>query len=242
MRAEVDVWQASLRADDEQLRWMCSLLTAEETLHMAALRPAVLRRRFAAGRAFLRSVLAGYLDVASERVAFERGPAGKPRLGDRTGGAAPLEFNLSHAGEHALCAAAWGVELGVDLEWIDPRIDPDEVAASCFAPQELHDLRRLDPGRRRRAFFTAWTRKEALVKGLGTGLSTPLAAFAVCVGPDEPPRVDWDPPLAPEGAWTLLDLAAPAGYAACLAARATEVGVRRRDWAVSPPDAEPSAA
>jgi 4'-phosphopantetheinyl transferase len=231
MRAEVDVWQASLRPDDRQLPWMRSLLSAAETTRMAALRTSTLRRRFVASRTFLRSVLAACLDVAPQRVAFECGPAGKPRLVDTPAAGPRLEFNLAHAGDHALLAVAWGIEVGVDLEWINPRLDPDAVAAYSFTRQEIDELLRLEPAPRRRAFFTAWTRKEALVKGLGTGLSTPLAAFAVPVRPDEPPRVEWTRTPAPEGSWTLVDLASPAGYVACLAAHAPEVCARRRYWA-----------
>jgi 4'-phosphopantetheinyl transferase len=241
MRAQVDVWHASVRAGDDELRAMQAMLTASEVARMARLRTPSLQRRFAVAHAFLRGVLSDRTGIAAERLVFERGPAGKPRLVDREWAPVGIEFNLSHAGDHALCAVAEGVEVGVDIEWIDARIDPEEVAASFFAPRELNELRSLDPRARHRAFFTVWTRKEALVKGLGTGLSTPLDAFAVPVHPDVPPRVAWAGP-PPEGSWTLVDLAPPEGYTACLAAHAAEVRVTGREWAVSPRAADPSAA
>lgn len=102
---------------------------------------------------------------------IERGPQGKPfapMLPD-------LHFNLSHAGADVLLAFARVEPVGVDLERVDRRVEVEAIAERHFAPAEAAALARLAPGRRREAFLDLWTRKEAVLKALGEGLSFGLA-------------------------------------------------------------------
>jgi 4'-phosphopantetheinyl transferase len=64
------------------------------------------------------------------------------------------------------------------------------------------------------AFYRCWTRKEAYVKALGSGLSTPLDSFRVSVAADEPVRFKRLPEGSP--AWSLYDLEVEEGYVAAL--------------------------
>ena len=93
--------------------------------------------------------------------------------------------------------AAWragAAYLPLDPAWPDARL-----AASLFAPAERSALAALCPEDGQRAFFDCWARKEAFVKALGLGLSYPLDAFAVAIGPQ--------PELLAGGAgWTLAAL------------------------------------
>jgi 4'-phosphopantetheinyl transferase len=79
------------------------------------------------------------------------------------------------------------------------------------------------------AFYRCWTRKEAYVKALGSGLSTPLDSFRVSIAADEPVRFM----RLPEGssAWSLYDLEVEEGYVAAVAhpGAARSVNVRRLD-------------
>jgi hypothetical protein len=70
--------------------------------------------------------------------------------------------------------------LGVDLELVRDVPDLHAIAERHFAPNEMKEFLRLAPERRREAFYVTWTRKEALVKGLGLGVSFPLDSF--CTG------------------------------------------------------------
>ena len=69
-----------------------------------------------------------------------------------------------------------------------------------------------------------WTRKEALIKGLGLGV--PAALRRVDVSAEgEDPKLDG----APCTGWALHDLDVGAGYAAALAVACRTVVVRRYD-------------
>lgn len=144
--------------------------------------------RFTAGRAFLRTILAGYLGADPRSLQFTRGEHGKPRL--REGAtAADLAFNVSHAERLGLIAVSAGLEVGVDVEWLDRRAEHLALARHSFAPEEAAQLQTLTGDELVGAFFRCWTRKEAVIKAVGKGLSLPLRSFAVTLLPG------WEPAL-----------------------------------------------
>jgi 4'-phosphopantetheinyl transferase len=156
------------------------------------------RRRFVAGRARLRQLLASRLGTRADRVELAYGPRGKPRL---AGGSA-LRFNLSHCGDVALYAFSNGREVGVDVEAVRELPGADDVTRHFLSPRERAAYLRLPARERSRAFFRCWTRKEAFIKALGTGLAYPLTEF--------------DASPAPTG-WSLRSFAPGAGLAAAVA-------------------------
>jgi 4'-phosphopantetheinyl transferase len=85
-----------------------------------------------------------------------------------------------------------------------------------FAPAEYAALQALPPSDRTDVFYRCWTRKEAYLKALGTGLSTDLASFEVTLG-DCARLVRCS--NGATGRWTLRDLPVADGAAAALAAQ-----------------------
>ena len=101
-----------------------------------------------------------------------------------------MEFNLAHSEALVVCALARGCgELGTDIERVRPLSDAREVARATFSAWECARLQSLPEPVRLRAFYEAWTRKEAFLKALGCGLDRPLGSFDVSFGPGEPPRL-----------------------------------------------------
>ncbi|MDM0017771.1 4'-phosphopantetheinyl transferase family protein [Variovorax saccharolyticus] len=140
------------------------------------------RDRFIAAHAALRQVLAAQSGTHPALLEFDEGAFGKPALGGEAG----PHFNLSHSQSLALIAVDAQCAVGIDIEL--PRAIPDlrALAATCFTPNEVCALDALPSGRRERAFFNGWTRKEACVKALGLGLSADLQRLEV--GLDEVDR------------------------------------------------------
>ena len=178
---------------------------------------------------FLRSVLATYVGGASDELLLETDVRGKPRLRGRD-----LEFNLTHSGALAALAVSARTPVGIDVETIRTPRDPLALARRFFAPEEARELGCISPDRRNRAFLTAWTRKEAFVKGVGVGLSGHLGRFRVSCDPDRPARllaVDWNPRLA--SAWHLRDLDLAGGVVGALAVGSPrEVRVTIQTWPI----------
>jgi 4'-phosphopantetheinyl transferase len=90
---------------------------------------------------------------------------------------------MSHCDELALYAFSRGRELGIDLEAIRPVGEADAIVERFFAPGERRDYGLLTSGERTLGFLRIWTRKEALAKGLGSGLGAPLESLDASAPP-----------------------------------------------------------
>jgi 4'-phosphopantetheinyl transferase len=55
----------------------------------------------------------------------------------------------------------------------------ENLAERYFALEEIEALARVPEVEKNAAFFRCWTRKEAVVKAVGDGLSMPLASFVI---------------------------------------------------------------
>ena len=117
----------------------------------------------------LQNLCAGLLlrSLAGDRP-LEYGPHGKPTL---PGGP---QFSLSHSGQLAVLAVS-DAPVGIDVE--KPRPVRDTVARRYFREDELAWM----AGDEKR-FFHLWTRKEAVLKCCGRGLSLSPAEFSVLPG------------------------------------------------------------
>ncbi|MGY0057297.1 4'-phosphopantetheinyl transferase family protein [Streptomyces sp. LZ34] len=163
------------------------------------------QHRYTAAHLGLRELLGAYLDIEPAAVPFTRedcpgcgGPHGRPAVVGM-----PLHFNMSHAGDLVLFAFA-GSPIGADVEKTQPVSVVDQVAQSLH-PTERAELAALPAADRPAAFARCWTRKEAYLKGIGTGLSQDPAISYVGTGEES----------VPVGPWTLTDL--PTGHLASAA-------------------------
>lgn len=222
----VDVWLVDLAVSPDRLERCAQVLdSSERDRGNRFLRPAD-RARFIVSHAALRLALADARGCAPSEIRLTAKATGKPHLAEPAG--SPLEFNLSHSGARALIGLAGPVAIGVDLELMRAIPDAVRIARTHFAPDEAASLASLPAEAIEAAFFGLWTRKEAVVKALGTGLSLPLDRFSVTL-PPAAPRL-----LRDSTGWTLATLDAGAGYAATVAVRADDATIQLRrlptDW------------
>ncbi len=224
----VDLWSASLEPPAPLRVNLEGYLSTDERQRAARFVFPRDRDRFVAGRAFLRLLLAQYLATDPASLRFRYGPHGKPALEDEQGG---VSFNLAHAGSLAVCALTRGSDVGVDVERLRPIPDAGAVARSFFSPRETAELASVPEPARHRAFFDAWTRKEAFLKALGDGLARPLDSFDVTLKPGDAPRLLrtlGDPQEASR--FSLHSLEPEEGYVAAIAIRGDLGEVRHVRW------------
>jgi len=213
---EVHLWRASLDVAAERVTLLERTLSPDERARAARYRFARDRVRYVVARGTLRAILGRYLDLDPAGLRFVYGPQGKPALAPEHG--RELSFNLSHAGDIALCAVTRDRRVGVDVEQVVPDVAGSTVAEHTFSPRDVATLRALPLHEQTAAFFRCWTRKEAYVKALGAGFSLDLTSFDVSLAPGEPPALLATRPDPTEAArWSFHDVDAGPGYVAALA-------------------------
>ncbi|MFQ5749080.1 MAG: 4'-phosphopantetheinyl transferase family protein [Planctomycetota bacterium] len=214
---EIHLWRISQKGSPEALEELGALLSPEERRRAARFHRPADREAFLRRRGQVRRILGACLDRDPRSFRFRAGPQGKPAL-EAGPSTSRLRFNWSHSGDWALLAVGLDAEIGIDLERIRPLADLMALARRWFSPRECGQLEALPAGERLTAFFLCWTRKEALLKALGSGLSGRLDRFAVSLAPGEPARVLWTAEPFPGGlSWGLHALEAAPGYPAALA-------------------------
>jgi len=179
------------------------------------------RHSYLSAHLALRHLLGRQLAVPPRELAFAREPCplcDEPHGRPRVAGADPaVHFSLSHSGELVLLGIA-GTPVGVDVEEV-----PEEQVVLDLSSR-LHPAEQAEiaaAGQPRLAFARVWTRKEAYLKGIGTGLPGGLAAdYLGGTG------------LAPLPAgWSVLDVPVPAGYAAAAAVLGAALDTRVQELA-----------
>lgn len=203
------MWQASLAAASADVREFSKLLSSAEQLRAAKFTFDIDRDRFVVGRGRLRQLLGGYLNADPRAVPLVDGEHGKPAIAEQASG---LSFNLSHSRDVVVVAVSRDREVGVDVEWVHDDLDIDGLARRYFTAAEQQLLARTPATRRAYVFTTLWTRKEAVLKSFGVGLT--ISPKHVEVLPGRPARVSAD---TPERKWSLGRFATRQGYVAAVA-------------------------
>jgi len=205
LRTAVHVWIAALEEPVDAAA-LADVLTPEEMERARRFHDPRLGLRQARGRAALRVVLGAELGCEPRAVGLGAGPHGKPRL---AGGAAAVEFNLSHAGPVAAIAMTRAGPVGVDVERLAAVRDAGALARRFFDAAEAAAIAGLPAPLAEAAFLRCWTSKEAVLKALGVGLTRPLRDVPVEPDPRRAARLLRAPgPLAPDR-WTLHELGLP---------------------------------
>lgn len=204
--------------DDETQVWICDIASIEmerrilggkERARANRLRQLPDRRRWINSRVALRMLLSSYVDIDPGEIQFAYGSHGKPYIAHPC---TAVTFSSSRSGDFAAFAFRNRRSVGLDIE-CHAELELPEVKDVC-SPNELALLTSKPESDRAAAFFEIWTRKEALAKCIGVGLSMPPDSFEVLGNTLLVPSPEGDPSF-----WTyhLESLEGPPGYSLALA-------------------------
>ena len=201
---------AALSPDSRLPEALATTLPPETVANTKRLRRESDRRRSLWSQYILRRLLSERTRRSAGSLVFGKGPYGKPYLVNTQG----PHFNLSHAGPMVAIAIAED-DVGVDIECVKHIPLEEEILRMHFAAAELAWYLAHSEAERPCAFYRLWTRKEALAKATGLGLSMPLNS-SVLTAPSNRYRE-----------WQVLSFPAPAGYCAAVAHRTREAAQLR---------------
>lgn len=175
---EVQVWRINLPKENGPEAEYLQILSPEEVERTGRVRAGEVRMQFLVGRSWLRKLLGAELGIAPKDLAIVAGEYGKPELQGEN--RERVHFNVAHARSTVLVAMTLAGPVGIDVEYLDRRTDVMGVARHSLTDRENAALAAIgDTAERDRAFFASWTRKEAVIKADGRGLSLPLTSFEV---------------------------------------------------------------
>jgi len=176
------------------------------------------RDQFVLSRANVRRVLAAATARSAESLQFRFGAHDKPFLQ----GQHPLAFNLSHSHQLAVIGVLGrDVQLGVDIEYMRDGRAFESIAGSFFSHSEQAILTGIRAAQgelgQKHGFYRAWSRKEAYLKAIGTGLSFASSRFSIEFREEmEPKLLATEAPGDSPEKWRMLDLEIDPEYAAAV--------------------------
>ena len=208
---DIHVWFVYASSNPlQQAEYKC-LLSRDELERMARFRFERDRQAFVFAHGLLRSLLAGYLQLPPGELRFDYSGHAKPSISATTN----MQFNLSHTAGAVLVGVCRNREIGVDIEKVRSDFELMSIAARFFTRKERESLLHLTEPERAEAFFHCWTRKEAVLKARGDGLSFPLDRVEVSVTPEE--AIVGVQTGTEEQRWRVMPLNVRAGYVAAVA-------------------------
>ncbi len=176
----VQIWKVDLNGSEGcgLLAQAFEALTGEERQRAGKMRIGTAPEEFIAGRGSLRRLLSASLNCDPQGVGIAIGTHRKPTLRPVSGFKLP-HFNVSHSRGVILVALSRSGPIGVDVEYMDSSLETLDVARAAFHPE---DVRCIESGvtaeDRLLSFYGCWTRREAVAKADGRGLTLPASGFS----------------------------------------------------------------
>jgi 4'-phosphopantetheinyl transferase len=215
---EVHIWSAPLDRTCDP-----ALLIESERERAARFKMERIRNQFIAARAQLRIILSRYVETSPCEVPIVYERNGKPILSSPAD--CGLHFNVSHSESLAVFAVTRSGRVGIDVERRRPIPNIEALVERFFTRRERDTFFALAERERLDAFLRAWTRKEAVLKAIGSGVQAlDQCEVTFCAGEDERVlRVGDD--MDAGAKWLLRSWQPAAEYDAALAVELPALGI-----------------
>lgn len=156
----------------------------------------------------LRLILSQKLGQNPQNIRIETNPRGKPFLTDYP----KLFFSLSHTKGMALIGFS-SYPIGIDIEPLNRKTEKEAILKHFFSEAEQQSYFSQNDEIKQKAFFTGWTRKEALLKATGEGLAA-MRDYKVSFDPEAlNPVIS----IKNKHKYEIVDFTPSKGYQGCIA-------------------------
>jgi len=225
---EIHVWATILNPPTNVLANLVATLSADEMERANRFKFEKHRNRYIAGRGALRAILAQYFGMNAAALRFSYQENGKPALTGEVAGAG-IHFNLAHTEDLALVAVTRVGLVGVDVECVRPIKEMDALVERFFSSRESESFQKVSADQKPAAFFNLWTRKEAMLKATGEGITRSLSLVEVSFLPGEAARVVAISGDAKAGErWCLREMTPAKGFTAAVAIEGGTLNIEHR--------------
>ncbi|MFT6127009.1 MAG: 4'-phosphopantetheinyl transferase [Patiriisocius sp.] len=126
-------------------------------------------------RSLLKLILSQHTGKNISQINIEIDTNKKPYLSSNKA----IYFNISHSNDFAIIAVS-KYTVGIDLEYLNKNFDFSEVLSTVFSNPEIKSV--INNTDKTYQFFKFWTRKEAIVKATGQGISDHLTKIPALDG------------------------------------------------------------
>jgi 4'-phosphopantetheinyl transferase len=159
------VWYVPLACTASAEQRLSEFLDPVEAARAARFASRDERRRHVVSHGVLRLILSAFTRCDPRAIHIAATTAGKPYVVGRG-----PHFSLSHCGDVALVAVTRGGPTGVDVERVRSDLELDTFARPLVSAPDIARIEARAPEARRREWFQAWARLEAVAKASGEGL------------------------------------------------------------------------
>ncbi len=224
---QVHIWRVNIDNPTLNLDDLFSdVLSDDERKRVDRLKSEKDKRRFIVSRGLLRENLGNYIGTEPSDITFTYNKYGKPDLKPEHN-QGNIKFNVSHSANLAIYAISQNREVGIDLEYIREVRTADKIIKRFFTQQETDFYYSQPEDKKKLAFFTLWTRKEAYSKARGMGIGLPSKEFDLNLAPT---TVISTTDMKTESKWSLVDIEIDEDYLAALATEGKDIEICRFEF------------
>ncbi len=167
---QIEIWQADLNEDMFlKFSYYFYILSEEEKANASSFKMNYHRKGYILSHVILRLLLSKYTGTPPELIKIHKNKYGKPYIKSHK----LIKFNISHSKEKLAIAVA-SFEIGIDIEYVNPNFDIDEILDITLSENEKLNIKKLKSNLQKKQFYMYWTQKEALLKAMGAGINNDL--------------------------------------------------------------------
>jgi len=220
---QIHIWKLDLKNDEVYLKHLYeNVLSPDEKKRADKLRSKDDQKRSIYSRGQLRKKLGAYLDVDPADISFSYNKYGKPSLNAEVH-TEDLKFNVSHSKDIVVYAITQNREIGIDVEYLKDVSRAEKIVDRFFSEEEKNFYNSQPEHKKKWAFFSLWTRKEAYSKAMGRGIGLPSKDFELNLIPDNN-RGSSD--SFKKSKWMLYNVEIESEYLAALAIEGNDINIK----------------